>query len=175
MIPKQELVVVANLPYTITSIFLRHFVGGNRSKIAPARLILMLQKEVAERIVAPVGKMSLLALSVQLYADARIIRDVSKKAFWPSPEVDSAVISLVRTDRWLKKLSALKGDENELLRLMRIGFSARRKMLKSNLSAGYQISLDKILEYFSTAKVDPKARAQELSLEDWIRLLPLFA
>jgi len=170
----ENLAVVANLPYTITSTFLRFFIGGNKMNIMPARFVLMLQKEVAERIIAPAGKMSLLAISVQLYADPKIVRLVSKKAFWPSPEVDSAIISIVRTDRWLKQIKAVGGTDTALLHLARIGFSARRKMLKANLAAGFQIEASESAQRLESAGIALNARAQELGLEDWLRLLPLF-
>ncbi len=170
-VDKNKLVVVANLPYTITSIFLRFFVGGNIKNILPTRFVLMLQKEVAQRIVAQAGALSKLALSVQLYADVSIVKIVSRKCFWPSPEVDSAVISIKRTDRWTKKLGSHE-RELALLRIIRIGFSAKRKMLKANLAAGLQVPVDSILEYFSQLGINPSARPQELSLENWLGLLP---
>jgi 16S rRNA (adenine1518-N6/adenine1519-N6)-dimethyltransferase len=170
-IPSNELVVVANLPYTITSIFLRYFVGGNIKNILPNRFVLMLQKEVAQRIVAQAGALSKLALSVQLYADVSIIKIVPRKYFWPSPEVDSAIISIQRTDRWTKRLGSHE-RELALLRIIRIGFSAKRKMLKANLAAGLHVPVDRILEYFSQLGINPSARPQELSLENWLGLLP---
>lgn len=171
-IKNEKLVVVANLPYTITSIFLRFFVGGNIANILPKRFILMLQKEVAERLAAPAGQLSKLAISVQLHCDVRIVRSVSRKMFWPTPDVDSAVIELTRNKRWLEQLRALGKTDEQLMRLVRIGFSAKRKMLKANLSAGYKVPVDKIFEYFRTIGISESARAQELSLATWIKLLP---
>jgi 16S rRNA (adenine1518-N6/adenine1519-N6)-dimethyltransferase len=170
-----KIIVVANLPYTITSIFLRHFVGGNIANILPSRFILMLQKEVAERIIARAGKMSILALSIQLYARPTIIKLVSKKSFWPSPQVDSAIILLERNNDWLNLLKEQKGTDQALLRLMKVGFSARRKMLKANLAVGYKLPVDKILEQFTKANIKLTARPQELGLKDWLKLLPLFS
>ncbi len=171
-IKNNNLVVVANLPYTITSIFLRFFVGGNIAHILPQRFILMLQKEVAERISAPAGQLSKLAISVQLYCDVRIVKIVSRKMFWPSPDVDSAIIELIRNSRWLDELEAKGKSDEQLMRLVRIGFSAKRKMLKANLSAGYKTPVDKILEYFRKLGIGENVRAQELSLDQWIKLLP---
>jgi len=173
-VDNKKLAVVANLPYTITSTFLRFFVGGNMAGILPSRLILMLQKEVAERIVAPKGAMSLLALSVQLYTNPKIIEIVSKNFFWPAPMVDSAIILLRRDDKWLKILHQAGGTEKDLLRLMKIGFSARRKLLIANLSAGYQISKEEAKIRLAKAKIKPLARAQELEINDWIKLLSVF-
>ncbi len=174
-IPNRKLVVVANLPYTITSTFLRFFVSGNKMNILPNRFVLMLQKEVAERITAEAGKMSILAISIQLYASARIVHHVSKKLFWPVPKVDSAVLVIERNDQWLKKLRSKNLSDEQLMRLVRIGFSARRKMLKANLAAGFKLGVDKITEHFSLLGLNPSARAQELSLEEWLKLLPYFS
>ncbi len=171
-IQNNNLVVVANLPYTITSIFLRYFVGGNIAHILPKRFVLMLQKEVAERIAASAGQLSKLAISVQLYCDVRIVKTVSRKMFWPAPLVDSAIIELTRNNRWLDQLELQGNNDEQLMRLVRIGFSAKRKMLKANLSAGYTIPVDKIIEYFQASDIKESVRAQELSLRDWLRLLP---
>lgn len=171
----KNLIVVANLPYTITSTFLRFFIGGNKKNILPEYFVLMLQKEVAERLRARPGEMSILALSVQLFADVEILFNVARKSFWPAPAVDSAVVKITRHNRWLKKLEAQNIAESALLRLIKIGFSARRKMLKANLAAGFQIPLDRILEYFNEADINPGVRAQELSLDDWLKLLPFFS
>jgi len=174
-VKNNKLAVVANLPYTITSIFLRFFVGGNAANIMPARFILMLQKEVAERIMAGPGAMSLLALSVQLYTEPKIISIVSRKSFWPAPAVDSAIVLLRRNDQWLKLLKEVGGNEKDLLRLMKIGFSARRKMLKANLAGGYHLPVTEVSAKFEQAKISLLVRAQELSLKDWIKLLPFFS
>lgn len=157
--------IVANLPYNITSVFLRKFLN---LQYKPEFMVLMLQKEVAERIVAKVPQMSLLAISVQRYADVRImVEKVERDYFFPKPEVDSAVI---RID--------LKNDQNidlehekEFFRLLKIGFSQKRKMLKNNLSNGYHIPMQKAEELLSVSGLDPKVRAQELGMNDWEKIL----
>lgn len=174
-VDNKKLAVVANLPYTITSIFLRFFVGGNVLNILPDRFVLMLQKAVAERIVAQAGQMSLLALSIQLYAEVEIVGLVSRKCFWPAPAVDSAIISLRRNNQWLELLKANQGTDKDLLRLMKIGFSSKRKMLKANLANGYHLPVKDIVSRLEKTKINPMARAQELSLKDWLNLLPLFS
>ena len=154
--------VVANLPYNITSRFLRKFLSDD--DLRPALMVLMLQKEVAERICARPGKMSLLAVSVQFYAEPEIIEYVPKSAFWPEPEVDSAVLKLkVRS----KKLEV---NERSFFRTVKCGFSARRKMLKNNLAAGYQMPVEEMEEVIKKAGLNEKARAQDLSLDDWLKL-----
>jgi 16S rRNA (adenine1518-N6/adenine1519-N6)-dimethyltransferase len=160
-----EYKIVANLPYNISSIFLRTVFG---LKNKPKSLTLMLQKEVAERIVAKAGKMSLLAVSVQLYADAKIITNVPGDDFWPAPDVESAVIQLnLREEN-------LGINEKDFFRLVKFGFSAKRKMLKNNLSVGYSIDQKEAEEKIVKAGFSAKIRAQELSVEDWKDLLKEF-
>ena len=157
--------IVANLPYNISSIFLRTiFELPNK----PKSLTLMLQKEVAERIVAKSGKMSLLAVSVQLYAEGSIITNVPGSDFWPAPEVESAVIHLELKER------DIDVDEKKFFQLVKFGFSAKRKMLKNNLANGFHIDQKEIEEKIVKAGFNPKIRAQELSVEDWKKLLKEF-
>jgi len=165
--PKGKYKIVANLPYNITSIFLRLFLS---SKHKPESLVLMLQKEVAERIVATPPDMSLLALSVQYYADAQIIREVKAGNFWPEPKVDSAVIKII-----VKKESQLSHEEQLaedklFFRLAKIGFSAKRKMLKNNLAGGLKIEQKIITDILIKNKFNPLLRAEDLRLEDWLNL-----
>jgi 16S rRNA (adenine1518-N6/adenine1519-N6)-dimethyltransferase len=157
--------VVANLPYNITSIFLRKVF---ESKIKPKMMVLMLQKEVAERIAAAPGKMSLLAVSVLFYSQAEIVRRVGKENFWPAPEVDSAVIQLKI------KNEELKVDEKQFFRLVKIGFSAKRKMLKNNLANGFHITDEEATDKIIKAGFKASVRAQELSVDDWVKLLKRF-
>jgi 16S rRNA (adenine1518-N6/adenine1519-N6)-dimethyltransferase len=179
--------IVANLPYNITSIFLRKFLSFNNAQDGgaenkPGIMVLMLQKEVAERICAGPGKMSLLAVSVQFYAQPEIIQIVPKENFWPQPEVDSAIIKLVPFTkgglREIKKspspLFAKEGSsvdkERDFFRLVKFGFSARRKMLKNNLAAGYHLEQKKVENWLNLANLNLKARAQDLSVVDWAKL-----
>ncbi len=163
--------VVANLPYNITSIFLRKILSA---EFKPSLMVLMLQKEVAKRIDAQSPKMSLLAVSVQFYAKPEIIQIVPASNFWPEPEVDSALIKLKPHPSPL--LSKERGDTNyiqserEFFRLVRISFSAKRKMLKNNLANGYHRSQDKVKKWLGMANFSLKIRAQNLSLEDWLKL-----
>jgi len=192
--------IVANLPYNITSIFLRKFLSGERK---PELMVLMLQQEVAERIVAKPPKMSLLAVSVQFYAKAEIIDYVPKANFWPEPEVDSAIIKITPTlpspaaflaregsiDYKVKKLAPFSHEEmngrkvgiegsvdkeKDFFRLVKIGFSARRKMLKNNLAAGLRINQAVAVNKLKMAGFNEKIRAQELSVQDWLRLFGEF-
>ncbi len=159
--------IVANLPYNITSIFLRLFLSGKRP---PETMVLMLQKEVAERIVAAPPEMSLLALSVQYYASAKIIREVKAGNFWPEPKVDSALIKLTCKNDLNLNNSERLGEDKLFFRLAKIGFSAKRKMLKNNLAGGLKIEQKIILEILKKNKFNPLLRAEDLSLEDWRKL-----
>ena len=173
---EREYKIVANLPYNISSVFLRKFLG--EAEIKPELMVLMLQKEVAERIAAKPGKMSLLAVSAQFYAGPEIIEYVPKENFWPQPEVDSAIIRLrVPNSKFPARLASRDEaggqvtSEREFFHLVKIGFSARRKMLKNNLAAGFHVSQKTAEKWLTSAGFGQKIRAQELSVEDWIRLL----
>lgn len=155
--------VVANLPYNITSIFLRRFLEDDKR---PQTLTLLLQREVAERLAAKAGAMSLLGLSVQFYAEPKLIASVDKKDFWPVPQVASAIVELQ-----VKAKPPLAGADIKLFfRLARIGFSAKRKMLKNNLAAGLPIKTSEAEIYLKQAGLSPTIRAQDLSLDNWLKL-----
>ncbi len=167
---KEEYKIVANLPYNITSIFLRLFLSSPRP---PKSFVLMLQKEVAERIVATPPNMSLLALSVQYYAEAKIIREVKAGNFWPEPKVDSAVIKIIVKERQIDSPEALENQltkDKQFFRLAKIGFSAKRKMLKNNLAGGLKIDQKIVNEILIKNKFNPQLRAEDLSLDDWQKL-----
>ena len=157
----QDYKIVANLPYNITSVFLRKFLTIEKK---PDTMVLMLQREVAERIVAEPPKMSLLALSVQMYAGAEILAYISRENFWPMPKVDSAIIKIIPAK------NDLPSDEKKFWQLIKLGFSNKRKMLKNNLSAGFHIPPRDSSEVLIQAGFGPKIRAQELSLADWKKL-----
>ena len=154
--------IVANLPYHITSRFLRQFLEGD---IKPEELVLMVQKEVAERITARPGKMSLLAVSCQFYADCQIVGLVGRKNFWPSPRVDSAIIKLkVKREKY-------KVDEEKFFKIVRAGFRQKRKKLVTNLTKELSIDKKKILALFQKLGIPEDARAQDLSVEEWVSLV----
>ena len=159
--------IVSNLPYNISSVFLRKFLSLNNK---PKSIIVMLQKELAERIIANVPNMTLLACSVQFYADAKIMLNVSKESFYPIPKVDSAVIKIIPN----KKLLINFEEEKKFFKLLRIGFSSKRKMLKNNLSNGLKLSLELIIEALKSANLDEKVRSEQLLIEDWLKLYKFF-
>jgi len=128
----------------------------------------MLQKEVAERICAKAGEMSLLAVSVQFYAKPEIVAIVPKENFWPVPEIDSAIIRL----EVINKKSEV--NEKDFFRLVKFGFSAKRKMLKNNLAAGFRMSQEEAENRIKQAGFNQKIRSQELSVADWLKLFSVF-
>jgi 16S rRNA (adenine1518-N6/adenine1519-N6)-dimethyltransferase len=153
--------VVANLPYYITSAVIRKFLDRSRR---PAQLTLMVQHEVARRIMAVPGDMSLLAVSVQFYATPSQVLVLPAGAFYPAPQVDSAVIRLdVRAER-----PAV--DVETFFRVARAGFGQKRKTLRNSLAAGLEISAADSEALLARAGIDPQRRAQTLSIEEWVRL-----
>jgi 16S rRNA (adenine1518-N6/adenine1519-N6)-dimethyltransferase len=157
--------IVANLPYNITSVFLRKFLSADNK---PKKAILLLQKEVVERIVAKPGNHSLLSLSVQFYAEAKLEDYVLKNNFYPSPKVDSAILSLIIKDK--EELPLAKEEEKVFFRLLKFGFSAKRKKLKNNLAGALKKEVKDIENILKEISVDTELRAQNLSLEDWLKL-----
>jgi len=153
--------VVANLPYYITSKIIRLFL---ETKYPPAEMILMIQKEVGERIVALDGKESLLSISVKFYAKPEILFEVPRENFEPAPKVDSVVVRITR------KKNPPKADASEFFSLVRAGFSAKRKMLANNLSSSFHLPKKTISEAIKRASLDPTTRAEKLSVNDWIKL-----
>jgi len=153
--------IIANLPYSITSHFFRNFLELGPK---PSEIIVMIQKEVAKRLIAKPGEMNLLALSVQLYSEPEILFSVPPASFWPEPEVDSAVVRLV-----LRKETP-DIDVKALFRLAKIGFSSKRKQLHNNLSVGLKLESAKVKEIFKSFGWREDIRAQDLSLDDWMKL-----
>lgn len=156
-------VVAANLPYNIASAVLRHFLEASQP---PQRMVVMLQKEVAEGIVAHPGRMSLPALSVQLYAVPRLLFTVPPSAFRPPPRVESAVLRLdVRNEP-----AVAVDDIDAFFRVLRAGFSTPRKQLRNSLSHALGLDAAVVEGTMRHAGVDPTLRAQALGLEQWAAL-----
>lgn len=164
LVGERDYKIVANLPYNITSIFLRQFLSLEHK---PKSMVLMLQKEVAERICQGSPDMSLLSLSVQLYGQPKILFGVERAFFWPAPEVDSAVIKI---DLFSKPALENLAEEKLFFRLAKFGFANKRKMLKNNLSVGLKIKAEEAQELISSLGLNPLCRAEELSLKDWLNL-----
>ncbi len=163
----QKYKVVANLPYQITSNVIRKFLEVENK---PELMVLMVQKEVAERICAKAGDMSLLSVSVQYYAEPEIVSLVPRSYFWPMPAVNSAIIKirpLQRSPTLGKNIKPDKASE-EFFKIVKAGFANRRKMLLKNLESvvGKQ-NKAKLKTVFHELGIIEKIRAQELSVEQW--------
>lgn len=158
-----EFVVAANIPYYLTSALIRFLL---ESKPSPGRLVLTVQKEVAQRICAEPPDMSILAVSVQVYGQPRIVAEIPAAAFIPVPKVDSAVVRIDCHDR-PRVPSALSPT---FFRVLRAGFNQPRKMLRNSLSSGLSVTPDAVQSILRTAEIDPRLRPQTLSVEDWIRV-----
>ncbi len=155
--------IVSNLPYNISSIFLRKFLSlANKPKL----MVLMLQKEVVSRIMAQAPKMSLLAISVQFYAQVEFVLDVSRDNFYPIPKVDSSVIKIIPNKKYLDTYA----EEKKFFSLLKIAFSSKRKMLKNNLANGMSLEIKKIENLLDRIGLDKKVRAEELSIGKWLKL-----
>ncbi|HUE75211.1 MAG TPA: 16S rRNA (adenine(1518)-N(6)/adenine(1519)-N(6))-dimethyltransferase RsmA, partial [Chloroflexota bacterium] len=151
--------VVANLPYYITSPTLRLFLESERQ---PTSIIVMVQKEVAERIVAKPGDLSLLAVSVQFYAEPMIVARVPRMAFYPAPKVDSAV---VRID--VRPTPVVPVDPEKFFRVVSAGFAQPRKQLHNALSRVLWLPEDAASEALRAVGIDETRRAQTLTLPEW--------
>lgn len=159
--------VVGNLPYYITASIVRMILETSPK---PTEAYFMVQKEVAERIIAPVGDMSILAVAVRYYADATMLLSVPSAAFDPTPKVESAFIRIVPRVGEESPLSPEEQKERDkrFFRVVRSGFAARRKLLANNLSNSFHMSKDDILGVLRACGVSQTARAQELTVEDWV-------
>lgn len=154
--------VVANIPYYLTSNLIRTLLEANNP---PTVMVLLVQKEVAERIVAVPGQMSVLSFSVQYYAEAKIVAPVAKELFDPIPKVDSAIIKITRRDQ-----PVFEADTKKLFKLVKAGFGEKRKMLRNSLSGGLQLSTAEVESLLNNAGLKPTSRSQELSILDWQKL-----
>ncbi len=158
--------VVANLPYYITSAVIRHLLEAIPQ---PQRLVVLVQKEVAQRMTAPPGQMSLLAVSVQFYGEAQIVHHIPAGAFYPAPKVDSAV---VRIDTYADQpLPLSEITPRTFFRIVKAGFSQKRKQLKNTLAAGLHRPKAEIAHALTEAGINPQRRAESLSMAEWAQLV----
>ncbi len=155
--------VVANIPYNITSILIRKLM---ETKAPPEQVVLTVQQEVAERVVALPGEMSLLALGVQIYGRPTMVGKIPAGAFYPSPRVDSAIL---RID--LPPEQPYPEDIVEaVFKLAKAGFEQRRKQLKNSLEHGLPLNQDQVLSMMEKAGIEPRRRPQRLSVTEWVKL-----
>ena len=155
--------VVANVPYYITSKIVQLLMTAENK---PSVVVLLVQKEVAERLAAKAGDMSILAISAQLFAEVTLGDVVPAALFTPPPKVDSQVVILkMRTQPFLTDVA-----EKQFFRVVKAGFSAKRKKLRSSFAGGLGVSTEQAEAYLEKAGVNPNARAESLRLEDWVNL-----
>ncbi len=153
--------IVANIPFYITGAVLKKFLSGD---CQPSAITLLLQKEVAERIIAKDGKESILSLSVKAYGAPRYIGTVGRENFMPRPQVDSAILSIENIS---KNFFSGAGDEETFFKLVRAGFSSKRKMLINNLESFSGMAKADLAALFETVNIPVKSRAENLSIEEW--------
>lgn len=154
--------LVANIPYYITGLLVRKFLEATCQPIA---LVLMVQREVAERMAAAPPKLNLLGVSVQYYAQVKIVARVPRGAFYPPPKVDSAIVRLTPVAR-----GESEADRASFFAVVRAGFSTRRKQLVNSLANGLEIERSRTLALLAESEVSPQARAETLTVGQWQRL-----
>lgn len=159
--------VVANLPYYIASPVIRMFL---ETKFQPKTMVLLVQKEVGQRICSKPPKMNLLAVSVQFYAKPEFIATVSKKSFWPQPKVDSAIIRITP-----KKLTTTTILVDSFSEIVKAGFSHPRKQLLNNFQAQLNLPRERVKRWLLKNNISPKQRAETLSLNNWLALAKTFS
>jgi 16S rRNA (adenine1518-N6/adenine1519-N6)-dimethyltransferase len=155
--------IIANIPYNITSKLIRQLLENPNP---PTRLILTLQKEVAQRIVALPGDLSLLALSVLVYGNPRTMGSIPSEAFYPQPKVDSSILMIDLYETAVVPHTLI----STFFQLARIGFNQRRKQLKNSIAGGLGIPKEQAYDWLKEARIDPKQRPQELEVHDWVGL-----
>jgi 16S rRNA (adenine1518-N6/adenine1519-N6)-dimethyltransferase len=153
--------VVANLPYYISAPILRRFL---EAQAKPHRMVVMVQKEVAQSIAAAPGKMSILSIAVQLYGKPAIVAYVPAHSFYPQPKVDSAIVSI---DVYEHPIVA---DTEGLFTVVRAGFSNPRKQLRNSLAQGLSLSPQGAVELLNRVGVSPSRRAQTLTIAEWTEI-----
>ena len=158
--------VVANVPYYITGAILRHLLGGMHK---PSSMVLTVQKEVANRLTAEPPDMSLLAISVLYYGDVERVATIKAGAFWPRPDVDSAVIRIE-----IRHNAALEGDQEEaFFKIVRTGFSQKRKQLQKNLRQ-LGVGRTAVATALEKAGIDGTRRAETMTIDEWLALVKAF-
>ena len=156
--------IIANIPYYITGKIIRLIF---QQKNLPSLVVLLLQKEVAERICASRGKESILSLSVKYFAQPEIVAHVPRQAFFPKPKVDSAILKLKPKEK------IDRSQEKNFFRLLKVAFSSPRKTLRNNLKNVFNLSEKEWEQIFSELQLNENVRAEKLSLDDWFKLLKL--
>ena len=163
-----DYLVVANVPYYISSAILWRFLEARR---APRRIVMTMQYEVAERIIGAPGAMNLLSIAAQFYGRPRIIGKIGPAVFWPRPNIHSAII---RIETQAERPVNVPSRET-FFKVLRAGFSLKRKQLKNSLGSGLGIKAREASSLLQAADIDPQRRAETLSLQEWARLSRMVA
>jgi 16S rRNA (adenine1518-N6/adenine1519-N6)-dimethyltransferase len=163
-IKEDDYKAVGNLPFYLTAPVIRRFLESEKP---PSSMTLVVQKEVGQRICQKPPRMNLLSVSVQVYAEAKIIFYISKKSFWPQPEVDAALIKITPKDVPI-------GDTDLFFKIVKAGFSQPRKQLINNLSKGLKIDKRKVAEWLEKNNIQSSQRAETLNIRDWIKISRIF-
>lgn len=169
--PKEDFLrykAVGNLPFYLTAPVIRRFLEV--IEVKPQQMVFVVQKEVAQRITASPPEMSILAVSVQFYAKAKIISYISKDSFWPRPKVDAAIIRITP----FVKPSLAKEKTELFFKIIKAGFSQPRKQLANNLSKKLELNRVKAIDWLTENNIQPERRAETLSIEDWLKLAKSF-
>lgn len=168
LVSRENYVVVANIPYYITSAIIRHLLEASPK---PSRVILTIQKEVAQRILARDGKMSLLSLSVFVFGEPEIVGTIPAGSFFPAPDVDSAVLRIRLYPEPLISASQL----DQFFKLAHAGFGQKRKTLRNSLSAGLSLPTGEVEARLLKADIEPSRRAETLGIAEWAKLVDSFS
>lgn len=165
--PVSSYKVIGNLPFYLTAPIIRQFLEAENP---PQEMTLIVQKEVGQRICAKPPKMSILAVSVQIYSQPKVVSYISKKSFWPSPKVDSAIIKISS----IRSSQSQGIDKDLFFKVVKAGFSHPRKQLINNLAEGLEMDKEKVRQWLLKNKIEPAQRAETLKIEDWLNLLQNF-
>ena len=165
---KRDYKVVANLPYYIAAPILRHFLEASPK---PSLMVVMVQKEVGQSIVAQPGDMSILGISVQLYGKPTIVDYVPSQSFYPEPKVDSAIVRIEVYPEPAVQVADIAG----FFEIVKAGFSAPRKQIRNSLALGLQLNSAEVVELLEQAGIAPQRRPETLSLQEWASLHLTFA
>jgi 16S rRNA (adenine1518-N6/adenine1519-N6)-dimethyltransferase len=157
-----EYKIVANIPYYLTSHLLQMLMT---LKNKPKRMVLMMQKEVGERVTAKPGSLSVLGISVQIFADAKVVSFVPKENFWPKPEVDSCIVVIEPKNKYPEI-----AHQTLFFRILKIAFAGKRKQIHNSLANGLGLGKEQIFELLKDAGIDPSVRPQDVRIEQWIEL-----
>jgi len=160
---KNKYKIIANIPYNITGAIFKKFLSDD---IQPERMVLLVQKEVAERVVARDGKESILSQSVRAYGTPNYIMKVHKRFFSPSPKVDSAILAIKNIS---KNNFQTEMDEKNFFNVIKTGFAHKRKVLRKNLE-NLQKKPNQIDNIFEKLKINPKVRAEDIKFEIWLEI-----